>query len=138
MLLTIGNKNYRKTVFIVVYRIVNNKRFYFVLKRKLHWRGYEFPKGGIEEGETELGAVKREVFEETGLKIKKIINHHKTGKYNYSRKLQDRKDVDGQTYSLYSAEVEDGEVSLDKHEHTSFQWLSYTEAINVLSHINQK
>ena len=134
----IGNKNYRKTVFIVVYRFVHKQRRYLILKRKLHWRGYEFPKGGIEDGEIELDAVKREVKEETGLKIKKIINHNIGGKYDYTKNLLDRKGIHGQTYSLYSVEVADGEVVIDKHEHSGFQWLNYVDAIKTLSYSDQK
>jgi bis(5'-nucleosidyl)-tetraphosphatase len=148
MLLKIGNKNYRKTVFMVVYRIAhegvspagqkNKQRKYLILKRKLHWRGYEFPKGGIEDGETELDAVKREVFEETGLEIKKITNHKKIGKYDYSRKLPDRKDISGQAYSLYSVEVGEGDVIFDSHEHSGYMWESYLNALKILSKPNQK
>ncbi len=123
---------------MVVYRIDKKKKYYLILKRKLHWRGYEFPKGGIEDGESELDAVKREVSEETGLDIKQINNHNKQGKYDYSRELPDRKDINGQAYSLYSVEVENGGVVLDKHEHSGYQWLSYVDALNILSKDNQK
>lgn len=130
---------------MVVYRItpagvspVGQKRKYLILKRKLHWRGYEFPKGGIEDDESELDAVKREVLEETGLEIKKIVNHNKRGKYEYSRSLPDRKDISGQAYTLYSVEVGEGEVLIDKHEHSGYQWLSYLDALKILSKPNQK
>ena len=108
------------------------------MKRKLHWRGYEFPKGGIEEGESELDAVRREVSEETGLKIKNIVNHNKKGKYDFVRELPDRKGVEGQAYSLYSVEVNDGDVIFDKHEHSGYQWLDYADALKILSKPNQK
>ena len=63
---------YRKAVFIVAYSKINNKIEYLLLKRKLHWKGWEFPKGGAEEKENNLDAVKRELKEETGLKILNI------------------------------------------------------------------
>ena len=43
--------NYRKSVFIVVYRKTEKGILYLILKRKLHWVGWEFPKGGIEPEE---------------------------------------------------------------------------------------
>lgn len=138
MITKIGNKNYRKTVFIVVYKVERGKKIYFILKRRLHWRGYEFPKGGIEERETEEQAVRREVKEETGLVIEKITNHNLKGKYEYTKNLSDRKDIQGQTYSLYSACVLGGAVSIDHHEHSSYRWLEYTDALKILSYSDQK
>lgn len=52
--------------------------FFLIMKRKLRWEGWEFPKGGIEAGESEIDALKREIFEETGLQkftiVKKLEN----------------------------------------------------------------
>jgi len=129
---------YRKAVFIVIYRIENEKIFYLILKRKKHWVGWEFSKGGIEKGETEMDAVKRETLEESGLKIKKIINHHRKGKYRYPRGFPDREGIIGQTYSLYSAEVFPGEVKFDHHEHSAYKWLEYKETQKTLSKQDQK
>ncbi|MFW6233463.1 MAG: NUDIX domain-containing protein, partial [Nanoarchaeota archaeon] len=61
-------KNYRKGIFIVVYTIYNNEIFYLLLKRKLHWKGWEFPKAGVKEKESLIECAKRELKEETGLK----------------------------------------------------------------------
>ena len=65
-------KKYRKGIFVVVYSKTKNKIEYLILKRKLHWKGWEFPKGGKRIYETLQMAVKREVKEETGLKPLKI------------------------------------------------------------------
>jgi 8-oxo-dGTP pyrophosphatase MutT (NUDIX family) len=138
MISEIDGKNYRPTVFIVVYKKVVKKRVYLVLKRKLHWSGYEFPKGGIEEGEDEIAAVNREVFEETGLKAENIKDYNIGGKYDYSSKLPDRAGISGQSYSLYSVEVGDGDVKIDGREHSDYFWLSYLEALKKLSKPNQK
>ena len=138
MIIKINKKNYRKGVFIIVYKIKNKKINYLILKRKLHWNGFEFPKGGIEKGETILDAVKRETHEETGLKIEKIINHGIKGKYEYDKKIPGRENISGQTYSLYSAKVNNGKVSIDKHEDTKYYWLNYKESLKILSKKNQK
>src|SRR3989344_1001102 len=97
-------KGYRKAVFVVIYKKQDNKIQYLILKRKLHWKGWEFTKGGVENGETEMFTVIREVKEETGLNAVKIINHKKKGKYNYKKIIPNRPYL-GQTYSLYSAQV---------------------------------
>ena len=67
-------KKYRPAIFVVVYRIDkhSNKPLYLLLKRKKHWKGWEFPKGGVEKGETERETLLRELKEECGLKILKI------------------------------------------------------------------
>ena len=67
------DKKQKKGIFIVVYKISKGKRGYLLLKRKLHWKGWEFVKGGMNPGETEEEAVKREILEETNLQKFKII-----------------------------------------------------------------
>lgn len=131
-------KFFRKAVFIVVYRKNKNKTEYLLLKRNKHWTGWEFPKGGIDEGETEKETAIREVFEETGLKPKNINQYKIKGKYLYPKFLKDRPKNIGQTYKLFSAEVEDGKVKIDKREHSGHKWFKSKEAIKKLTWPNQK
>ncbi|OIO42855.1 hypothetical protein AUJ62_00690 [Candidatus Pacearchaeota archaeon CG1_02_32_21] len=128
---------YRKALFIVAYKIINDNIKYLILKRKLHWKGWEFPKGGVEFLETKKMAVKREVKEETGLGIKKITNQKVYGKYEYKKVIPDRP-FKGQSYQLYSVELIEGVVKVDHREHSSYLWLSYEKAIKRLTWNNQK
>ena len=149
-LLTVEKGKWRKGVFMVVYRRAGvpvaselvskgKKKFEFLIqKRKLHWKGYEFPKGGINGKESLIRAVKREISEETGLDIIKLKNHRRSGRYLYEKELKDRPGVIGQTWSLYSAEVSLGNVRLDKREHYSSEWLSFASAKKKLTFANQK
>ncbi len=131
--------NFRKAIFAVVYMKEGNEFRYLILERKLHWKGWEFPKGGIDAGESEEQAVRREVREETGLNIKgDPIKFDIRGRYKYSKVLQDRPGVMGQTYSLYAVEVVGGKVKLDQKEHSSFQWLNFKDAFKKLTWKNQK
>ena len=61
-----------KGITAVVYDKMD-KPYFLILKRVKGWEGWEFPKGRLKEGESELDAVKREVFEETGLPRFKIV-----------------------------------------------------------------
>ena len=129
--------NYRKSVFIVVYRKTEKGILYLILKRKLHWVGWEFPKGGIESEEEIEETIKRELREETGQFLLKMQNHNFSGKYKYDKKALGRKFI-GQTFSLYSAEIKNQEVFLDKREHSDYLWLPYFEANKKLTYQNQK
>jgi len=131
-------EKYRKGIFIVTYAITNGSLKYLILKRKLHWKGWEFPKGGVKRFETKKHAVKREVKEETGLKILKIKNLHESGKYKYVKELSDRRGISGQTYKLFLVEVKRGKVKLDKLEHSSYKWATFENAIKISTWPNQR
>jgi len=129
---------YRRGVFIVVYSKASNKIYYLVLQRKLHWKGWEFPKGGVECLETKKMAIKREVREETGLKPIKIKRFNIKGKFDYNKKYLDRKGYRGQAYSLYAAKVRKQIVNIDRQEHSAYKWLEFNDAIQKLTWPNQK
>lgn len=131
-------KKYRKAVFIVTYSREKNKIEYLILKRKLHWIGWEFPKGGIEKLESKEKAVKRETKEETGLKIIKIINHHISKKYKYKKALKDRPGIIGQDYSIFSARVKKSKVKVDNIEHSGYKWVDFNMALKKLTWPDQK
>jgi 8-oxo-dGTP pyrophosphatase MutT (NUDIX family) len=129
----------RKAIFAVVYsKNPEGKIEYLILKRKKHWKGWEFPKGKIEKNETKKDATIREVFEETGLKILKIKTFKEKGEYIYKKKLKDRPGIVGQTYSLFSVEVKKDKVKLDKIEHNGHKWVSFKEAYKKLTWLSQK
>jgi 8-oxo-dGTP pyrophosphatase MutT (NUDIX family) len=132
---------FRKAVFIVVYRVnhLNKDISYLLLKRKKHWTGWEFPKGGVEKGESLIKTAKREGFEESGLRVFNIKKYHISGKYKYKKLLEDRPGFIGQTFSLFSGEVlGDKRVRFDKKEHSGFKWLPFHTAFKKLTHKNQK
>lgn len=132
------NKKFRKGIFMVTYAIKNGKPLYVIQFRKLHWKGWEFPKGGVEKFELNTSAVKREIKEETGLKIKKITNHKLKGKFFYTENLKDRPGIVAQTYVLFSVEVEEGKIKIDTKEHSKAKWMKYEEAMKKLKWQDQQ
>jgi len=132
---------YRKAVFIVAYTRTKKGIEYLLLKRKLHWKGWEFPKGAIKFFETKKRAVKRELKEETGFEPIKVKKFDYSGKYDYHKAFLDRKKIKGQTFMLYSAEVKkpvNGKIKIDKIEHSDCKWVSFSQAMKILKWPNQR
>jgi len=129
---------YRKAVFIVTYKKEKNKILYLLLKRKLHWTGWEFPKGGIEKYEHMNLTVKRELYEETGQSSNDIKSFPVSGKYRYHKFLIDRPRFHGQSYKLFSAEIKNKNIKVDKREHSTYKWLTYSQALKTLTWKNQR
>jgi len=91
-----------------------------------HW---DFPKGAIEPGESEIDTVKREVWEETGIKDIEIIpGFRKVIQYFYrkSRQLVRKKVI------FYLARAPTKEVTLS-YEHIGYIWLDYENALRKLT-----
>lgn len=136
-------KGYRKAVFVVIFRTnpVTHEVDYLILRRKLHWIGWEFPKGGIEKQEHILETIKRECFEESGLRIFEVKQFRESGQYRYKTPVTDRPEYIGQSYSLFAAEVpyvNSNNVKIDEFEHNAFKWLKFKDALKLLTWTNQQ
>ncbi|MEX0920940.1 MAG: NUDIX domain-containing protein [Candidatus Pacearchaeota archaeon] len=132
---------YRKAIFIVTYTKTKKGYEFLILKRKLHWRGWEFPKGGLNYFETKKKAVRRELKEETGLKPIKMKKFDFSGKYEYGKTLSDRPMYEGQTFHLFATEVKKpakGRIRIDTKEHSDYEWVSLKKAIKKVKWENQK
>jgi bis(5'-nucleosidyl)-tetraphosphatase len=115
----------------VVYRNTDGGRIYVLLQNAGRW---DFPKGGVEKGETEVQTVLREVEEETGLTDLKIVpGFRKVIEYFYRR---DGKNIHKQvTYLLGETKEERVRISF---EHQGFGWFPYGEALERASYDNSK
>lgn len=100
-------------------------------KTKDYW---DFPKGHIEKGETEIETVKREVFEETGLKDIEIIPGFKTSiKYFFQK--EGKKIFKIVVFYLAKANTKEVKISF---EHIGFIWLPFDKAVEVVTYKNAK
>lgn len=131
----------RKGIFAVAYSVDSKGNVeYVVLKRKKHWKGWEFPKGKIEKFELRRVTARREVEEETGLKILKIRRMKVDGFYRYKKELKDRPGIIGQTYHLFAVKVDrgNGRIKIDKKEHYMGKWVDFEKAMKLLTWKDQK
>jgi bis(5'-nucleosidyl)-tetraphosphatase len=96
-----------------------------------HW---DFPKGNIENNETEIQAATRELKEETGIEIFTLISGFRhILKYDYTRKSK----LISKQVTLFLASTNVNEVEIS-HEHIGYQWIEINNAINQLTYSNAK
>ena len=94
------------------------------------YKNWDFPKGMVEPGESELATAKREVTEETGLKnLAWPFDDQFKETLPYSG---------GKVARYYLAETEQQEIKLPispelgRPEHHEFRWVSFDEAEDLL------
>lgn len=106
-------------------------RRYVLLLNQGKW---DFPKGNMEEGESELQTVLREVREETGLRgIRVLDGFRRVIEYFYRR---DGKNVHKRVVYFLAGTSEDT-VKIS-HEHQGFGWFTYEQALKKASYENSK
>ena len=93
---------------------------------------WSFPKGHVEEGETEIQTAKREVKEETNLDVE-IEDETKRYEIEYfSRKRKDKKVV------FFVAKKVGGQETPLEGEIQQIKWVNFAEAFGTLTHENTK
>ena len=117
----------------VVYCIQDNQIYYLLLKHIKTGSHWGFPKGRLEENETEKNAAKREIEEETGI-IEFSIKENFFERTNYTFE-KDNKIYD-KTVTFFIVKVNKKEVNLSK-EHSEFFWGTYDEVMEKLVNESQ-
>lgn len=96
-----------------------------------HW---DFPKGAVEQGETEQQTARREILEETGLRIDKFYpEFRKQIEYHYRRQsgLAHKRVI----FFLAKSEISKIRISF---EHSGYDWLTFEQALRRLTFENAK
>ena len=96
-----------------------------------HW---DYCKGHIEKNESELETLKRELFEETGIKNFKLIPGFKESIHYFFKK---NNELISKEVVFYLLEVNSKKVKLS-FEHKAFKWLSFNKALNTLTYDTAK
>jgi bis(5'-nucleosidyl)-tetraphosphatase len=96
-----------------------------------HW---DFPKGAVEKGETEEQAARREIMEETGIRIDSFLPaFRKEIEYHYRRQdmLAHKRVV------FYLAKTNESRVRIS-FEHSGYDWLSFEQSVRRLTFENAR
>jgi len=141
---------FEKSVGAVVFRREKNKISYLLLRHP-NARGkidqyWNFPKGHVEKGETWEDTLRRETWEETGIKSLKIIpDFYVWNKYFYraigrEREKRKKSKVGINIFKIvtyYLAETKSKIIKLS-HEHEDYKWLEYKKALDFLTYKQTK
>ena len=133
----IDSDGYRANVGIV---ITNDKK-QILLAKRFKQNGWQLPQGGIDEDETELDALYRELQEEVGLDPSHVTLIAKTPKWlryelpdEHVRRTQKPKCIgQKQVWYLLKLDSSDDEISLDLHDDVEFddwKWVDYWSPVD--------
>ena len=125
-----------KSCGIVPFREVDGEIRYLVISsavtKREHW---EFPKGGVEEGEREIETALRELWEETGVKDVRVLpGYREPIRYIYRRP----EGLVSKQVVYFIARVADPAVTLREVEAKDYRWANYAETRKLLRHANAR
>ena len=127
-----------KSAGAVVFRKEKGKIYYLLLHYPSGARTpkdyFDFPKGHLEKGETEIAAAKREIKEETGLTDIEITEGFKEW-IKYFFRFKEKNILKFVTF--YLARTKEKEVRVSS-EHTGYKWLTFKDALAELKFKNAK
>lgn len=125
-----------KSCGVVPYRQAEGQVLYLVissaLTRREHW---EFPKGGVEEGENETETALRELREETGVSAVELVRGFREPIHYVYRRPEG---LISKQVVYFLGLVKDPAVVLRVEECKDYRWATYEEAKKLLRHSNAR
>ncbi|MBE7037573.1 MAG: NUDIX domain-containing protein [Ruminococcaceae bacterium] len=104
----------------IVYRLDGDNILVLMVKH-INGGHWSFPKGHVEQNETEAQTAKREIMEETGINVE--IDTRFKEKVTYSPKKDVLKDV-----IFFAAKTEEKEYIRQQEEISKIEWVNLTDA----------
>lgn len=115
----------------VVYKYQNNQLLFLLIKSK-QGHHFSFPKGHVENDETEVETALREIKEETNLDV--VVDTGYRNVITYSPMENVLKDV----VYFVATPNSDAKVIPQEAEVLSAKWLYYSQALKQVTHDNEK
>ncbi|HSJ06749.1 MAG TPA: NUDIX domain-containing protein [Longimicrobiales bacterium] len=122
---------------IVFHRDEHGCRFLLLLSRLTKRPLWEFPKGGIDDGESPEQAALRELEEETGMSaadIRLIPEFEHREEYRFTSGSGDARTLVRKEVTYFLAETRTRDVRLSAHEASQYAWLTVEEAAKKLKY----
>ncbi|NJN81901.1 MAG: NUDIX domain-containing protein [Caldilineaceae bacterium] len=119
----------RRSAGIVPYRMGSQGPEFLVIFN-LFFEQWQFPRGGVKLGETDLVCAKREFAEETGLSIARLRDDCRT-ELHFTASIR-KHDIE-RTIVYFLAEIEAGEVRLGNENHCEARWQSAQQTWELLT-----
>ena len=116
---------YEKSCGAVIFR--KEAGWHVLLIRHIKGRHISFPKGHVENGETESKTAEREVLEETGLKVRIDRRFRAENRYNIRPDTQ-------KLVVIFAAVTEQKELTPQPEEIADAFWVPVEEACNCLTY----
>jgi 8-oxo-dGTP pyrophosphatase MutT (NUDIX family) len=117
---------------IIVFRRAGAECLFLLILSRLTKRPlWEFPKGGVDEGETVLQAALRELYEETGIhesEVRLIPEFERTEDYRFTSGRSDRRSLIHKQVTYFLGETEKADIVLSAKESSEFAWLNIADA----------
>jgi len=122
---------------IVFHRADGDCRFLLVLSRLTRRPLWEFPKGGVDEGETLIQTATRELQEETGITpdhLSIVPGFQRTEDYRFSSGEGPERTIIHKRVTYFLAESDTMTVTVSPHEISQHAWLSLADAVRKLKY----
>ena len=140
------NKTYRPNVAaIILSSKYPDKCEFFVAHRSDIKNAWQFPQGGIDQGETPREALKRELLEEIGCdKVEVLGEYPEWISYEFPKKTNSKKlyNYDGQTQKYFLVRLKEGaEINLEAYhipEFAEYEFVEYEDLFKKVTYFKRK